>query len=199
VIRKEARIMTKLFLIVGNSGSGKDSLIREVQKNFPNELKPVKIPKRVITRPPSPETEDFESSDEKTFLHLKEAGEFVLDWHIYGLYYGVRKNVEEWMKEGHPVLINVSRDIIDDARKRYPDLKVIFIRVPFEVTTKRVADRGRENEEAMKERIDRAKNNQDLSNADFIVDNSGNLAEAGKVMLKIVVKEYLSNLADLLR
>lgn len=186
--------MAKLFLIVGNSGSGKDSLIRYVQKNFPPELKSVKVPIRVITRPPSPETEDFESVTVEQFQKLKNEGDFVLDWFIYDLYYGVRKEIEDWMKEGHPVLINVSRNIINFAKSRYPDLKLIFVRVPFEVTSKRIKDRGRENEESMKERMERAKNMQDMSDADFVVDNSGDLEAAGKIMLDYIVESYKKEL-----
>jgi ribose 1,5-bisphosphokinase len=182
--------MAKLFFIVGNSGSGKDSLIRYVQKNFPSELKSVKVPIRVITRPPSPETEDFESVTVEQFQKLKNNGAFVLDWFIYELYYGVRKEIDEWMAGGHPVLINVSRNIIESAKSRYPNLKIVFVRVPIDVTTKRIKDRGRENEESMKERMERASKMQDQPDADFIVDNSGDLEAAGKVLLNYIVEEY---------
>ncbi|MCP4760168.1 MAG: phosphonate metabolism protein/1,5-bisphosphokinase (PRPP-forming) PhnN [archaeon] len=181
--------MSKLFLIVGNSGSGKDSLILEAKNNYPKDLKEIKIPMRVITRPPSPETEDFESIDEENFIKLKEQGGFALDWHIYDLYYGVRINIEQWIADGHPVLINVSRKIIDFAREKYPDLKLIFVRVPFEITAQRIKDRGRENEEAMKERLERARKNQEQPGADFIVDNSGDLEKAGKKLLEYILSE----------
>lgn len=183
-------LMGKLFLIIGNSGSGKDSLIWEVQKNFPKGLPEVKVPQRVITRPPSPETEDFESVSEEEFLKLKEQGEFALDWHIYNLYYGVRKEVEEWVAAGHPVLINVSRTIIDDARKKYPECKVVFVKVPFEITAQRIKDRGREDEEKMKPRLERARKNQNFPGADFVVDNSGDLEVAGQKMLETILREY---------
>lgn len=186
--------MTKLFLIVGNSGSGKDSLIWEVQNNFPDDLPSVKVPKRVITRPPSPETEDFESIDEEGFLELRKQGEFALDWHIYDLYYGVRKEIEDWMEAGHPVLINVSRTIIDEARGKYPECKIVFVKVPFEITAQRIKDRGREDEEDMKPRLERARKHQSLPGADFVVDNSGDLEVAGQKMLEIILGEYRKEL-----
>ncbi len=79
---------------------------------------------------------------------------------------------------------------ISYAKSRYPDLKIIFVRVPFEVTSKRIKDRGRENEESMKERMERAKNMQEMSDADFIVDNSGDLEVAGKVILNYILQTY---------
>ncbi|MHA1340549.1 MAG: phosphonate metabolism protein/1,5-bisphosphokinase (PRPP-forming) PhnN [Promethearchaeota archaeon] len=184
--------ISKLFLIVGNSGSGKDSLINEVVKNFPKDLPEVKVPKRVITRPPSPETEDYESVDEETFLKMKENGEFALDWHIYGLYYGVRKEILDWVKNKHPVLINVSRKILDEAKKKFPNVKIIFIKVPFEITAQRIRERGREDEEMIKERLERARKNQDCPQADYVVDNSGDLEEAGKKLLEIILSELNS-------
>ena len=47
----------KLVLVVGNSGSGKDSIISEVVKRFPSNLKEIHLTQRYITRPSS-ETED---------------------------------------------------------------------------------------------------------------------------------------------
>lgn len=181
--------MTKLFLIVGNSGSGKDSLIQAVKNKFSIQNKEIKVPIRVITRPISPDTEDFESVSEDAFNKLKAQRAFALDWYIYGLYYGVRKNIEEWIAQGHPVLINVSRSILNDAKKKYPDLKIIFVKVTFEITANRIKERGREDTEAMKKRLERARKNQNLASADYVVDNSGDLEEAAKKMLEYIISE----------
>ncbi len=179
--------MTKLFFVVGNSGSGKDTLIQEVIEMYPKELKSIKIPVRVITRPPSPETEDYESIDEETFLKWKDEGKFALTWYIYGLHYGIRSEILEWMLNGHPVIINVSRKIIESARKKFESLKVIFVHVPFEITSARIKERGREDEQAMKARLERARKNQNLPSADFVVDNSGDLKTAAKTMLDYIL------------
>jgi len=113
-------------------------------------------------------------------------GEFVLEWHIYGLDYGVPIEIDEWLKKGHPVLVNVSRSIIKKARKIYQNIVVAFIDVPFEITLKRIKERARESGIRLEERILRARQNQDIPDADFIVDNSGDLEDA--------INEFLSNL-----
>jgi ribose 1,5-bisphosphokinase PhnN len=41
----------QLFLIVGNSGSGKDTLLKEVLRQWPASAKPIRTPQRYITRP----------------------------------------------------------------------------------------------------------------------------------------------------
>jgi len=181
-----------LILVVGNSGSGKDSIINGVSEKYPLDLKKVYIVKRYITRPPS-KTEDnyFISSEE--FNEMGKKGKFALQWHIYGLDYGVPIEIEEWLKNGHTVIVNVSRTIINDTRKKYKNLKVVFIEVPFEITLQRLKIRERESEQGLKERIERARNNQKFPEADFEIDNSGELDEAINQFLNYVISLVKDN------
>ena len=119
---------------------------------------------------------------------MKENQEFSLTWHIYDLDYGVPKLVENWLSDGNIVIINVSRTIIPQARKKFPNLKVIFVKVPFEITLARVKSRGREAEddEMFKERVERAKLNQNFPDADIIIDNGGDLDIAVKNFRKYI-------------
>ncbi|MFO8019822.1 MAG: phosphonate metabolism protein/1,5-bisphosphokinase (PRPP-forming) PhnN [Promethearchaeia archaeon] len=176
-----------LFLVVGNSGSGKDSIISEALKKYPKNLKTLHGVKRYITRPAS-EYEKNISVTEKEFKKMKKAGDFALSWHIYHLYYGVPIQIDEWLQKGEPVVVNVSRTIIDDARTKYANLKVIFIKVPFEITLKRIKERGREDGEQLEERIERAKTHQTCDNADYVVDNSSKLEDAIDQFLDIIIK-----------
>ena len=41
----------RLFLIAGNSGSGKDTLLTEVLARWPASVNPIRIPQCYITRP----------------------------------------------------------------------------------------------------------------------------------------------------
>ena len=176
-----------LFLIVGNSGSGKDSIIKGVvEKNGPNLKKLIRA-KRYITRPSSA-TEDNYYITSQEFKRLANQGRFALKWHVYGLYYGIPIEIENWLKAGHSVVVNVSRTIIDEAKKKYKNTKVVFIQVPIETILKRLKNRARENKIRLEERIERAKKNQTYSEADFIVDNSGDLAEAIDQLLKYIRK-----------
>jgi len=120
---------------------------------------------------------------------MKNNNEFSLTWHIYALDYGVPNIVENWLSDGNIVVINVSRTIIPEARKKFPDLKVIFVKVPFEITLARVKSRGREAEddEMFKERVKRAKENQNFPSADIIIDNSGDLQIAVKNLRKYLL------------
>lgn len=176
-----------LFLIVGNSGSGKDSIILDVVDKYPSNLKKVYAPKRYITRPPS-ETEKNISITVEEFNKMEENARFALHWHIYGLDYGIPIEIDNWLQKGHPVLLNVSRTIIKEARKKYKNLKVIFIKVPLEITIKRLKERGREKTELLEERIERARKLQEFPEADFTVDNSGDLQDSIDQFLTYMIK-----------
>jgi len=175
----------KLVLVVGNSGSGKDSIIKGVKERYPSDLIKLYLAQRYITRPCS-DTEDNIAVTPEVFKIMSLQGEFVLEWYIYGLDYGVHIEIDEWLKKGHPVLVNVSRSIVKKARKIYQNIIVVFIDVPFEISLKRVKERARESGVRLEERILRARQNQDIPDADFIVDNSGDLEDA--------INEFLSYL-----
>jgi ribose 1,5-bisphosphokinase len=179
--------MSKIFLIIGNSGAGKDTVIDEVQRRFPSHYKKLMIPKRVITRQSS-DTEKFEPVNIEEFHRLRESGEFILEWESYDHFYGVRREVQSWVNTGHPVLINVSRTVINEARKKFPNAKVIFIHVPLDVTADRIIERGRETYKEVLDRIVRAQDHQDYHGADLIVDNVGDLEDSAQKVLDYILE-----------
>ncbi|MHA1913134.1 MAG: phosphonate metabolism protein/1,5-bisphosphokinase (PRPP-forming) PhnN [Promethearchaeota archaeon] len=175
-----------LFLIVGNSGSGKDSIISGVITHFPSNRKPLYAPKRFITRRAS-ETENNFSVTLGQFEEMDKKGKFALKWNIYDLYYGIPIFIDNWLKNGHPVIINVSRTIVKEARERYNNIKVVFIDVPFEITYQRIKDRKRESTDMINKRIDRARQNQKFPESDFTIDNSGKLDDAINQLLDYII------------
>jgi len=172
--------------MIGNSGAGKDTIIDKVFRRFPSHIKKLQVPKRVITRQGS-DTEKFESVDKETFHKLRESGEFILEWESYENFYGIRREVLDWLDAGHPVLLNVSRNVVQTAREKFPDVRVIFIRVPLDVTADRIIERGRESYKEVLNRVVRAQEHQDYEGADFIVDNVGNLEETSRKVLDYLV------------
>ncbi len=97
------------------------------------------------------------------------------------------------IEDGEPVLVNVSRRILKDAKEKYDFLRIIFVYVPFEITAQRIKERAREKDAELQARLERARENQRLDIADFTVDNSGDLKVAGKKLLEYMVKEISSN------
>ncbi len=171
-----------LFLVVGNSGSGKDSVIAGVRTlwNSSNPSFPsIHVPTRYITRP-SHESEDFVSISLDNFQQMKNKDKFAFWWHIYELDYGVPASIFEWLEKGDFVLVNVSRNIIPQVKAKIPNTQIIFVSVPFAVTKARILSRGRENPDdpVFQARIERARNRQTLPEADIVIDNAGDLENA---------------------
>ena len=176
-----------LILVIGNSGSGKDSIIKGAVEKYSRDKPRIHLVQRYITRPPS-ETENNISITLNEFRKMEKQDQFALKWNIYGLYYGVSIEIDDWLKGGDLVLVNVSRTIVKNVRRIYKNVKVVFIQVPLEVSVERLNRRARENQKRVEERIERARKNQTFPNADFIVDNSGLLDDAINQFLEYLLE-----------
>ena len=182
-----------LFLLVGNSGSGKDTLLKWVLDNWPKDAPPLYVPTRVITRPPSPDTENYISVTPEEFSDKMNRGEFVLFWESYGIKYGVPRIIVDHLNRGLPVIVNVSRQIINETRQRFPRVKVIFIHVPIPILIERLKKRGRERESDLEKRLLRAEINEYLPGADFVIENSGTVEEGGQQLLDALIQGIKGN------
>ncbi|MHA1371784.1 MAG: hypothetical protein ACTSRA_18950, partial [Promethearchaeota archaeon] len=140
-----------------------------------------------ITRPASKETEEYFSISVEKFKEMDSKGEFILRWRSYDIYYGVKKDILDDLNQGNIVIVNVSRQIIDDTRKRFPGARIIFVWVPIDLIVKRIKERGRENEDQIAKRIKRAEQNQVLPGADFIIKNTGTIEDAGNALIDYLI------------
>jgi ribose 1,5-bisphosphokinase len=186
-----ARSKAPLVLIVGNSGSGKDSLIRETSHQWPKDLPQLVTTRRYITRPPH-NSEPFLSVSRVLFEQMRSQGRFCLTWTSYGTAYGVAREVLVDLDAGKPVLVNVSRGVIQQARETYPSVLVAYVHVPLGVSMARIEHRGREDRHSagFRERIRRAEANPGREDADIIIDNSGSL-EAAAGQLRSFIQAHL--------
>ena len=159
--------------VVGPSGAGKDTLIREVIRARPDLV----LARRVISRPPAPESEDFESVTEAEFATRKAAGDFALDWEAHGLSYGIPATVEDLLASGQTVLANLSRGMIDAARARFDQFRAVVVTAPTRVLAARLATRGRETPEDISARLERAGYAAPVGPDVYTVDNGGRLED----------------------
>lgn len=173
-----------LFLLVGNSGTGKDTLLSYIQDHWRATTRGLVVPKRYITRPESPETEAFISISPGDFKSMLERDAFSMSWNSYDTWYGVGREVLDEVARGNLVVVNVSRQIIPDTLAKHPSTKVIKVVVPVEVLAARIAQRGRETAVQIASRLDRARSMEAAVDANFIVDNSGTIEQAGNALLE---------------
>jgi ribose 1,5-bisphosphokinase len=104
-----------------------------------------------------------------------------LSWQANGLHYGIPIEIDQWLQQGHDVLINGSRAHLAQAQQRYPELLAVLLTVEQNVLRRRLLARGRESVAEIEARLER--------NARFagellsgnpsvrLLDNSGDLQE----------------------
>lgn len=141
-----------LFLVVGPSGAGKDTLIRAAARARPDLV----VPKRVVTRAPEAGGEVIDSVSEAEFERRAGQGAFLLHWRAHRFAYGIPASAGAALSEGRDVLANVSRAVVADARARLQPVRVIAVTASHEALAARLAARGREDAGEIAGRLDRA-------------------------------------------
>ncbi|WP_439574726.1 phosphonate metabolism protein/1,5-bisphosphokinase (PRPP-forming) PhnN [Phreatobacter sp.] len=172
----------RLVLVVGPSGAGKDTVIRAARSRLGHD-EAYLFPRRVVTRPPSAAEDNIEA-DPDTFARMEEAGGFALVWSAHGHRYGIPAVIDHAVYEGRTVVCNVSRQVIDLARRRYEHLTVVEITAPADILAARIAARGRSSDSASADRLDRRPAGS--VEADVTVVNDGEPEEAVMRFLAIL-------------
>lgn len=176
---KRDKMKTKIILIVGPSGVGKDTLIKGAKKELKTDINFVK---RYITRKPDKSEKNY-YLDEYAFEILKHNSLFVSTWNAHDNFYGISKNS---IKNGLNI-ISISRSKIEDFEKVYKDVYTINITVPKEELRNRLLVRKRENEEEIEKRLNRTYKKIKARNLiDF--DNSGEIEESVNTFIKLLKK-----------
>ncbi|WMS41067.1 phosphonate metabolism protein/1,5-bisphosphokinase (PRPP-forming) PhnN [Acuticoccus sp. MNP-M23] len=144
-----------LFLVVGPSGAGKDTLIDGARAALAGDPA-FAFARRVVTRPAEAGGEAHEAMDEASFAAAERAGAFLASWGAHGLFYGVRQAVREALGEGRNVVVNGSRREIAAFEAAAARVVVLSITAPPDIVAARLRARGREDASAVAARLSRA-------------------------------------------
>jgi ribose 1,5-bisphosphokinase len=139
-----------LVLVVGPSGSGKDTLLEAARLALTDDPR-YRFVRRVITRPADAGGEMHEAVTSAEFA----GREFALQWDAHGLSYGIPADVVDDIRCGLVVVANASRTVVADAARRFP-IRVIEVTAPPRVLAVRLTSRARENAADVSVRLSRS-------------------------------------------
>lgn len=175
----------RLVLVVGPSGVGVDTLIDAARREFGADPH-FHFVRRTITRPAGSVGEEHDPIDIRAFRERRENAGFALAWEAHGLGYGVPLSIDDHLRQGRTVVVNVSRTVIEEARGRYPNLTVASVTASPAILAQRLAGRNRETAEEIERRLERAGLGFPDGDDVFTIDNDGALDVSVQAFLDLL-------------
>lgn len=176
----------RLVLVVGPSGAGKDTLINLARTKCAGNDRVV-FPRRVVTRQASA-FEDNDELDDAAFQRALVQNQFAIHWEAHGHAYGVRRAIDDDIRAGRTVVINVSRRVISAVRRVYQHVLVVAVTAPEEVLAERLARRHRASDGDLGERLHRTVP-EDALVPDVTIINVGDPKQHAETLLRIIQDE----------
>ena len=177
----------RLIVLLGPSGSGKDTLISHAREAFVGSSD-VLFVQRVITRPSDAGSEDHIEMSDHEFDEAIAEGQFALTWAANGLRYGLPRNVETHLAQGKVAVVNGSRGAWSVIRQILPSAVAVEVQVEREILAQRLEARGRENASEIEARLTRNASLVTRIEPDVIIDNSGAAETAGAALIGYIRK-----------
>lgn len=144
----------KLFVISAPSGAGKTSLVRELVHDDADVTFSVSYTTRK-QRPGEVNGQDYFFVTKAEFERMVEAGEFLEHAQVFDNYYGTsRAQVEEKLREGRHVILEIDWQGAAQVRATWPDCEGIFILPPSRPELeRRLRGRGTDSDEVIARRL----------------------------------------------
>ncbi len=162
-----------LIVISGFSGAGKGTLMKRLVEKYQTYALSISMTTRKQRVGDVDGKDYFFVSTEHFEDTIKKGG--LLEYASYcNNYYGTPKDyVEQCLNAGKDVILEIEIQGAMKIKKQFPETCLIFVTPPSaEILTKRLTDRGTENEEVIKQRLARAVNEADgIEDYDYIVFN----------------------------
>jgi ribose 1,5-bisphosphokinase len=174
----------RLVVVVGPSGSGKDTLIAAARARLASDAAFV-FPLRLVTRAATA-AEDHLTISDGDFALAVSRGEFAFWWEAHSLKYALPAALDDDIRAGRTVVCNVSRGVVSTLRLRYVQLSVVLVTAPAEVLAGRLAGRGRASDGDLAQRLGRAAPPPAEFAPDHVIENVGDVAESAAHLLAAI-------------
>jgi ribose 1,5-bisphosphokinase len=171
-----------LVLVVGPSGAGKDAVLRAARERLVGDTRFV-FPLRIVTREVNA-AEDHVAVTPQEFDELVRCGALAVQWQAHGLHYGIRGEIDQFLRAGRCVVCNASRNVVPLARARHVNAATVLIDAPLQLRAQRLARRERESARDISARLARFVAGADALEPDLIICNDGSLECAGEALTR---------------
>lgn len=146
-----------LLIVCGPSGVGKGTVCKRLVEENPKIVLSISATTR---KPRTGEVDGihYYFKTEQDFKSMIDQNE-LLEWAVYcNNYYGTPKQyTNEMLLQGKDVILEIDVQGALNVKSHYPDGVLVFILPPsMQELRNRIVDRGTENEEVIKKRLDRA-------------------------------------------
>jgi len=176
----------RLVLVVGPSGAGKDTLLGLARAACAEDGNIV-FPRRVITREASA-SEENEEVIIGTFQEALTRGDYAMHWEAHGHHYALSRAIDDEIRSGRTIVVNVSRTVIGAMRLAYADVTVVLITAPPNVLAERIAMRARSSDGTVENRLRRTV--EDASAApDVTIVNTGSAEYHARQLARVIKGE----------
>ncbi len=178
------------IIISAPSGAGKTTLCQALRKRLPD----LNFSVSHTTRAPRKNEQDgvdYHYISKEKFLEMVDNGEF-LEWaKIHGNYYGTsRKNIEDTLQKGKDLVLELDVQGVEALRTlKYQGVFIFVLPPSMEELEKRLAGRGTEPDNQIKQRLEVGKKEIAKSHLyDYAVTNV-NIDESVETILSIIRAE----------
>ncbi|HBY05488.1 MAG: Guanylate kinase [candidate division TM6 bacterium GW2011_GWE2_42_60] len=189
----------RIFVLMGPSGVGKTTLVKEMIKRFGAECSLAWLP--TYTTREAREGEvfgvDYFFITPERFQQMQQAGK-LLEWssHYKALYGTGRDEVEAALAQGKNVLLAIDRQGAGAVKKLFPSTRVVLVVAPSEeVLKQRISKRTAQSEEVTAFRLERAREELKEEAAEPLADEvlvNNQLEEALEALKKVISGTVLS-------
>jgi ribose 1,5-bisphosphokinase len=175
----------RLLLVIGPSGAGKDTLLGLAKAACTDDMNIV-FPRRVVTREAS-SSEDNESLSPDAFQRALQQGAFAMHWEAHGHCYALPKAIDDDIRAGRTVIVNVSRMVVEAIRRSYADVVVVSITAPPQILAERLATRARSSDGQIEARLRRIV--EDAARPDVTISNVSSAEYHARQLVRIIKGE----------